>query len=95
MGNNNRRLYNTNESGGHLDSCAMVSGNTNGKLRGSKSTEPVENSTDNAISSSRDSSIYNDTNSHGTPRGISQEKYPVILDDTTSIVSNDEIIEST
>ena len=73
----------------------IISGVPNGKLQGSESVEPVEDSTVNAISRSRCLSIDNDNISPGTHHGINQEEYPSILDEPTSIVSNEGIIEST
>ena len=82
----------TNESGSHSVSCSTISGNPNGNIQWSERSESVEDDINNAINRYGCLSIGNGTTSPGTPNGISQEERLPILDKTTSIVSNGDIV---
>ena len=94
-GNDQNTAADTNKSGIHSDPRLKTSRNLSGKLQGSKSAEPAENGTADAVNRSRCSSICDATTSPSIPNSINQKEYPPIFDETTSIVDNRNIIKST
>ena len=54
----------------------------------------VENGTARANSHSGRLAIGNDTTPHGTPSGILQEEYLPLIDDFTSIVRNEPLVQA-